>query len=199
MQNLRSRKKETSRQAMLDIAKRLFIEHGYSRTTMENIAEQAGFGVATVYTYFGTKEGLFAQMARLDMGELKAQGEAALEHLPAEPIDAVITLINIYNHVYDFISYSVMNDFIIQSKSNGPLHETAAWVHDWQKAQVAEALRRCRESGTVAPALDVDVAADIVIDLVERHHIRIAAWPDDPHTFASLERAIEVLFQAWLA
>lgn len=199
MQTLRSRKKETSRQAMLDVAKRLFVENGYSRTTMENIAEQAGFGVATVYTYFGTKEGLFAQMARLDMGELKAEGEAALEQLPAQPVDAVITLIDIYNRVYDFISYGVMNDFIIQSKSNGPLHDTANWVHKWQHAQVAEALRRCQEKGTVAPGLDVDIAAGIIVDLVRQHHVRMADSPDRPHTFEPLTRAIVVLFQGWLA
>ena len=49
---------------MLDTAKRLFIENGYSKTNMEDIAEQAGFGVATVYNYFKTKEGMFAAMGR---------------------------------------------------------------------------------------------------------------------------------------
>ena len=72
MQTLRQKKKVVSRQRMLDTAKRLFIENGYSRTTMEEIAEQAGFGVATLYNYFKTKEGMFAAMAHDDMSELRA-------------------------------------------------------------------------------------------------------------------------------
>ena len=42
MQTLRQKKKAVSRQRMLDTAKRLFIDNGYSKTTMEEIAEQAG-------------------------------------------------------------------------------------------------------------------------------------------------------------
>ena len=44
---------------MLDAARQLFIEHGYAKTTMDEIAEKAEFGVATVYTYFKSKEGVF--------------------------------------------------------------------------------------------------------------------------------------------
>ena len=55
MTNLRIQKKTANRAIMLEAAKQLFIERGYSKTNMEDIAEAAGFGVATLYTHFKTK------------------------------------------------------------------------------------------------------------------------------------------------
>ena len=111
MQTLRQRKKAESRQNMLDTAKQLFIKNGYSKTTMEDIAEQAGFGVATLYNYFKTKEGMFAAMAHDDMSEIKAQGRTVLENLPDDPVKGVLALLKTYLKVYDYISYAVMQEF----------------------------------------------------------------------------------------
>ena len=93
---------------MLDTAKRLFIENGYSKTNMEDIAEQAGFGVATVYNYFKTKEGMFAAMGRDDMSEIRALGEEALADLPDDPVEAVLALLKVYLKVFDYISYACL-------------------------------------------------------------------------------------------
>ena len=84
---------------------------------MEDIAEQAGFGVATVYNYFKTKEGMFAAMGREDMSELRTLGEAALADLPDDPVEGVLALLKVYLKVFDYISYAVMQEFIIQSKT----------------------------------------------------------------------------------
>ena len=70
---------------MLDVAKRLFIERGYSGTTMEDIAEEAGFGVATLYNYFRKKEGIFATMAREDMTVLEQAGGSRTQPLARQP------------------------------------------------------------------------------------------------------------------
>jgi AcrR family transcriptional regulator len=52
-------KSEEKRQLMLDAATSLFIEFGYSGTSMEQIAEIAGVSKQTLYSHFGGKEGLF--------------------------------------------------------------------------------------------------------------------------------------------
>jgi AcrR family transcriptional regulator len=43
------------RPAIAAAARRLFIERGYARTTIESIATEAGYAVPTVYFHFGTK------------------------------------------------------------------------------------------------------------------------------------------------
>jgi AcrR family transcriptional regulator len=54
-----------SRQRILETARVLFREHGYSGTTVRAVAAQAGVDPAMVFYFFGTKQGLFG--AALDM------------------------------------------------------------------------------------------------------------------------------------
>lgn len=51
-------RKARTRAAITDAAGRLFAEHGYERTTIEQIAETAGVSVGSVYVHFGSKERL---------------------------------------------------------------------------------------------------------------------------------------------
>jgi AcrR family transcriptional regulator len=61
---------EESRERMLEVARRLFAERGYSETTIEAIASAADVAVPTVYAAFQSKRGvLSALMTRLASGE----------------------------------------------------------------------------------------------------------------------------------
>jgi hypothetical protein len=53
---MRERKKARTRAAIREHALRLFREHGYGATTVEQIAEAAEVSPATFYRYFPTKE-----------------------------------------------------------------------------------------------------------------------------------------------
>ncbi|MEO7943604.1 MAG: helix-turn-helix domain-containing protein [Marmoricola sp.] len=44
--------------AILDVARRQFLEHGYAATTVAHVAAEAGTSVETVYKAFGGKSGL---------------------------------------------------------------------------------------------------------------------------------------------
>jgi AcrR family transcriptional regulator len=48
-------KKETVRNAILDAARDLFSERGYHRTTLLDIAQRAGTGVSSLYSYYPSK------------------------------------------------------------------------------------------------------------------------------------------------
>jgi AcrR family transcriptional regulator len=56
MSGLRERKKKATRDAIHYGAMRLFAEHGYAGTTIDQIADAADVSRATVFTYFPTKE-----------------------------------------------------------------------------------------------------------------------------------------------
>jgi AcrR family transcriptional regulator len=55
---LRDRKKEATRQAISDIATRLFIERGFDRVSVAEIADEAQVARKTVFNYFPRKEDL---------------------------------------------------------------------------------------------------------------------------------------------
>lgn len=52
------------RRQMLDAAKKLFMETGFEKTTMQKIADEAGVGVATVFRYFPKKEQLIIEVIK---------------------------------------------------------------------------------------------------------------------------------------
>jgi AcrR family transcriptional regulator len=77
---LRERKKRQTRQLILDTAARLFVERGFDRVTVTEIARAAELSEMTVFNYFPTKEDLV--FARMEFFE--EQLMAAVEQRPPE-------------------------------------------------------------------------------------------------------------------
>lgn len=63
-----TRRGELRREALLRAAQEVFLEKGYAATSIEDVVERTGGSKATIYAYFGNKEGLFSEMlaARCD-------------------------------------------------------------------------------------------------------------------------------------
>ena len=58
------------RAAILDAAKRLFSDGGFSGTSMDQIAAEAGVSKLTVYSHFGDKEALFSAAVQAKREEM---------------------------------------------------------------------------------------------------------------------------------
>jgi AcrR family transcriptional regulator len=84
---LRERKKAKTRAAIREHALRLFREHGYGGTTVEQIAEAAEVSPATFYRYFPTKEDVVLQddfdVLAMDAFEAQPAGISAIAAMRA--------------------------------------------------------------------------------------------------------------------
>jgi AcrR family transcriptional regulator len=81
-------KGERTRQRLLDIAVQRFAADGFRRTSVSDIAREAGLTPAAAYAYFAGKEGLFQAAVDTDAGALieaarsaAAEGASAREQL----------------------------------------------------------------------------------------------------------------------
>lgn len=59
MAGVREKKKLETRKAIQNAAVKLFAEKSYEKTSIEDIAKEAGIGKTTVYGYFSTKDEIF--------------------------------------------------------------------------------------------------------------------------------------------
>lgn len=199
MLSLRLKQKLARTEQMLEAARTLFVANGYDKTTMEAIAETASVGVATVYTYFETKEGVAAGIIRKDNAKMFEEAEAIFENLPDSPATAIIALTSIFKDFNRFISAELLRDFIIQAKGTGPISEALAWCHKCQIDLIARVLSHGQSAGTVSPSLDTHLAAELIADLLDRHVSRLTKAQEPDALKEQLTDFIRLLFQSWSA
>jgi AcrR family transcriptional regulator len=73
---------KSTHERILDVALDLFLEKGYDKTSLREIAEQLGFSKAALYYHFASKDDIFMalhnRLHRLAEGSLSALGEGTL-------------------------------------------------------------------------------------------------------------------------
>jgi len=84
----RARQQEASRSDILESAARAFARSGYRASTMQQIAAEAGFTAASLYTYFDSKEAILEALLQSVLEELHATFGAAC---PEATLDARLT------------------------------------------------------------------------------------------------------------
>ncbi|WP_030037888.1 TetR/AcrR family transcriptional regulator [Streptomyces resistomycificus] len=77
---LRERMRATVRKEVVEVALRLFVEQGFDRTTVDQIAGEVGLSRASLFRYFGTKEDMVLQ-------GLEESGRQIAEEFAARPED----------------------------------------------------------------------------------------------------------------
>jgi AcrR family transcriptional regulator len=197
MPSLRVRQKIARRGQMLEAARELFVANGYGKTSIEAIAEAAEVGVATVYTYFESKEGLTAELIHKDIAEMLREVADLNESLPVDPPEAIILVLDILKDFNKYITRDLLREFIIQAKVDGPVSEALAWGHQAQIDAIAQILVRGKAAGKLAATLDEDLAAALIVDLMDRHMSRLTTASKPEKFSGQLAAFIRLLFQEW--
>lgn len=73
-----------TRERILDVAERLFMEHGYEATSMRQITSEAAVNLAAVNYHFGAKEALMQEVLRRRLSWLNEERLRVLQRMQAE-------------------------------------------------------------------------------------------------------------------
>ncbi len=87
---LRERKKAATRARILEVAGRLFEQHGYDAVTVAEIADAADVSVKTLFVYFRSKEDLAVADTGLLDAVVTAVRDRAPRITPAQAVGAVL-------------------------------------------------------------------------------------------------------------
>lgn len=84
---LRQEQAAVTRRRILDAARTLFFENGYSATTLKAVAARAGVAVQTVYAVFGSKAAILTEL-RWMVVDLPQADAARVEAMKATSVEA---------------------------------------------------------------------------------------------------------------
>lgn len=79
---------EKRREEIAAVAEGVFLELGFTETTMQIVASRAGASKETLYRHFGSKEGLFSEVVRARSARVYGGTEGELQ-LHGEPADVL--------------------------------------------------------------------------------------------------------------
>jgi len=166
----RRERSRVTRQRVIDAATRLFLDHGYVATTIEDVAERADVAVQTVYYVFGTKRNLLAAVLDAsiagDVEPVPVVERAWVASLAAEHdataavqrlVEAMVAIVARTTPIYEVVRRAAADQDV-----SALLAETRARRRTDQR-DLIEILGR---SGFLRSGMDVDRAADLVYGII---------------------------------
>lgn len=152
--------------AILDGALDRFITFGIRRTTMDDIAQAAGIGRATVYRRFGGRDEIVRAVILREMARFITEVDAAVQPIE-DPVERfvegfVAILREAREHALLRRLLEVEPDLLLPflTVQGGPaLSFSRAWL--------ADQLRTSQAEGEVDPRVDVDMAAELLVRLCQ--------------------------------
>lgn len=188
----RERKKQATREALIDAAFALFISNGFEATTVEEIADAVDVSSRTFFRYFASKEDVVLTFQ-------EEQQELLLERFRARP--AAEPVVTALKHAAIDVAIACEQGILgfdperfialISMMESSPAVMARSLQHQQKKMQaVAEA---------IAERMGVDVATDLrpqVVAAIAGCGIRAASdcWQQDSGVFGSFSEAIERAF-----
>jgi AcrR family transcriptional regulator len=185
----REQKKQETRQAIIDAASALFLEHGYENFSLRQVAEQIGYSPGTIYLYFSDKDELLFTLADIGFQRFGEALQAAVDATdnPREQINGLgraYIAFGLENPVHYRLMFIERTDFMFR---DSPEHGKS-WIETFYILQ--HTIERAMASGDI-PSGDAEAVSDAVwaaVHGVVAIAIRMRFIPKE-----RIEKATEVL------
>ena len=115
IQERKERERERRRQQIIVAAKRVFSKKGFSRATMEDIANEAELSPGTLYLYFKNKDELYASLSLRILQYLLIRLEHLNNETQRDVEERISGLKEAMYDVYEFDPLILVNMFRLQS------------------------------------------------------------------------------------
>lgn len=163
------------RTRILDAAERCFVRAGFHRTTMQDVAAEAGMSAGNLYRYFSSKDSIVEGLCERDRRDLAADfanfdsagdlregfAELGRKHFEEEPREKAVLCLQIWAEAARSPAIAgLVSDFA-----------------DDVIGRLAGVLEAAQEAGTVAAALDCRAAAVLIATIADGLFVRRAVVP----------------------
>jgi len=159
-------RRERRYEDILDVASRLFLEKGYERTSIQDIAVEIGVLKGSLYHYIDTKEGLLYNVIRTNHENLVESMEEALGHAADQPaIERVRAFL--HNHmmfVLENVERSASFQFEFRSLTPERQTEIIAYRRGYRQ-RLAELIRQAQQEESIPSDLVASVSSQALLSM----------------------------------
>ncbi|MAS24253.1 MAG: TetR family transcriptional regulator, partial [Oceanospirillaceae bacterium] len=178
---LREQKKQRRREAIAQAGMQLFVEKGFNKTRMEDIAAAVDVSGQTVFNYFPSKQTiLFEFLRRADNSALE---EVYKSLDPAgDPVDVLCGLVEIITELeLQLMPAPLWREILpmIMFHPKDELPETYARGNDELVAEIRKFLQAMLDAGSISADTDLDFAAFMINDYGHLQLVRLVT-SDEP-------------------
>lgn len=202
MPRITAERREARRAGIVAAARRCFSRDGFHRTSMPDIAAEAGLSVGAPYRYFSGKEDLLLEVAGQAFWTMFGRiGDLLEEGGPSTVAELFATAVEPVSGetVRDAAGGPVSVDELLRCgvqswaellRNEGLRQRAAAGFNEFRE-QIADALRRGQDAGTVSTGLDPDGAARALMALLHGFILQRTAFDlEDVDGFVQAVRAL---------
>jgi AcrR family transcriptional regulator len=164
------------RARILDAAERCFIRNGFHRTTMQDVAAEAGMSAGNLYRYFPSKDAIQAGLAERDREEMSSDFAAMADsdefftaferigrkHLIEDPRDKMVLAVEIWS----------------EATRNPQVARFCCGMENEVRGFMAEAFRDAQRKGQIHPGVDPDWLVWLLMTMADGFCKRRALEPD---------------------
>ncbi|MEO5940345.1 MAG: TetR/AcrR family transcriptional regulator [Candidatus Limnocylindrales bacterium] len=150
---------ERANQAILDAARDLLVEEGFTRLRLEHVAARAGVGKGTIYRRWPSKEALTLELVLglagphldiADVGDTRAELEAAVRN----PLDAIA------GTAWGPVIWAMLSQIAGNPAIGDPIR---ASIVAHRRAEVGRVLERGVARGDLRPDADASIATELLV------------------------------------
>jgi AcrR family transcriptional regulator len=163
------------RSRILDAAERCFVRSGFHRTTMQDVAAEAGMSPGNLYRYFPSKDAIVIGLTERDRSNvakdftafdeggdfMSAFVKLGRKHFEEEPREKAIMCLEIW----------------AESARNPSFARVCAEFEQFVIARLTEVLGQARERGEIPESVDPEAVARIISTLADGLFVRRAIAP----------------------
>lgn len=193
---LREKRKQATRERVLEAARDLFDEVGYEAAAIRDIAKRAGVSVGSVFTTFGGKADLLGAVMSDRLEGLYAELDRLIPHLRGGVVDRLRSIMAVHygfetRRLRLFVSYICASYGWAAERGVTPLGGNARL-----KQMLGDVLREGIERDEVRVDADIESCADAIVAAYVWNYRR-ACEPSvtTEDLIALMDRQIGVLFQ----
>jgi len=162
----REESQQQTRKELLKVASEMFAKKGFYSTSVDQIAEEAGYSKGAIYSNFGSKDDLFLSVFKENQKEDLRNLEAMAEEYNS--LDEFINMIE-NNHQYERKenqNWSILKlEFLLYAMRDSSVSKKLAPILEESRSQMTKILKRLYQTESQKHLVSIDKLAFLLLSL----------------------------------